>query len=277
MIPLEFGVCSRNVFTGQRSTICIMVISVLNRPCLKMDLLHRCSGTSFCHYTKRVQRACLSFMARYDLSLMVHYDLLPKGIRELEVIGESGNKGIFPNFALKRTKGLLRTHFHVPGGKFQVIARFCHVQLPGRLLMESPVLTVPVAVSNYLSSLSLDVCDSLSQIRFQEESKCELVALAKYYFEGGGKLFRPTTVLLMAGACSPCVGENCYILPSQYKMAVVCEMLHTASLVHDDVIDEADLRRNRPTMSALSGNRKVALVVGVVRFLTDKNLLLRQS
>lgn len=44
---------------------------------------------------------------------------------------------------------------------------------------------------------------------------------------------------------------------NQYKIAVISEMIHTASLVHDDVIDEADMRRGNRTVNALWGNKMV--------------------
>ena len=48
---------------------------------------------------------------------------------------------------------------------------------------------------------------------------------------------------------------------NQYKIAVIAEMIHTASLVHDDVIDESDVRRGNPTVNALWGNKMVCSFV----------------
>ncbi|MFH4973382.1 hypothetical protein AB6A40_000091 [Gnathostoma spinigerum] len=95
-----------------------------------------------------------------------------------------------------------------------------------------------------------------------------LEEMAEYYFNQGGKLFRPTVSLLMARACNqiapttkvPESGRET-VTGNQYKIAVISEMIHTASLVHDDVIDESSLRRGRPTAHALWGN-KMAVLVG---------------
>jgi geranylgeranyl pyrophosphate synthase len=46
-------------------------------------------------------------------------------------------------------------------------------------------------------------------------------------------------------------------MPSQRKIAVIAEMIHTASLMHDDVIDVSDMRRGRPTVHKSFGQRKV--------------------
>ena len=47
------------------------------------------------------------------------------------------------------------------------------------------------------------------------------------------------------------------ISPAQQTVAMVSEMIHTASLIHDDIIDGADTRRNKPTVNKLWGERKV--------------------
>lgn len=52
---------------------------------------------------------------------------------------------------------------------------------------------------------------------------------------------------------------------NQYKIAVISEMIHTASLIHDDVIDKADIRRGGRTANALWGN-KMVIVCSVVIF-----------
>lgn len=48
------------------------------------------------------------------------------------------------------------------------------------------------------------------------------------------------------------------LLPSQRSVAMISEMIHTASLVHDDVIDQADMRRGKPSAPALWDHKKVS-------------------
>jgi octaprenyl-diphosphate synthase len=69
-----------------------------------------------------------------------------------------------------------------------------------------------------------------------------------------GKRLRPTLLLLIARAC----GE---ITRAHYVLGAVVEMVHTATLVHDDVLDEAELRRHLPTVGAGWGN-KAAILLG---------------
>jgi octaprenyl-diphosphate synthase len=72
---------------------------------------------------------------------------------------------------------------------------------------------------------------------------------------GHGKLIRPRLLIAMAGL----FGEA--PLESVANCAACCEMLHTASLIHDDVIDQAQFRRGLPTLSSRFGN-ELAVVVG---------------
>uniref|UniRef100_A0A8C8JGA3 All trans-polyprenyl-diphosphate synthase PDSS1 n=1 Tax=Oncorhynchus tshawytscha TaxID=74940 RepID=A0A8C8JGA3_ONCTS len=96
-------------------------------------------------------------------------------------------------------------------------------------------------------------------------SKSELKSLCDYYFDGKGKAFRPMIVVLMARACnihsnrdgSVCLCRD--LLPGQRSIAMISEMIHTASLVHDDVIDGSDKRRGKTTINEVWGERKAIL------------------
>jgi octaprenyl-diphosphate synthase len=63
-----------------------------------------------------------------------------------------------------------------------------------------------------------------------------------------GKRLRPALLLLTAQACGK-------VTPAHHVLAAVVEMIHTATLVHDDVLDGASVRRHVPTVNALSGNQ----------------------
>jgi octaprenyl-diphosphate synthase len=73
-----------------------------------------------------------------------------------------------------------------------------------------------------------------------------------------GKRLRPTLLLLTAKACGK-------VTPAHHTLAAAMEMIHTATLVHDDVLDEADLRRHSPTFNAGWGN-KVSILLGDMLF-----------
>jgi octaprenyl-diphosphate synthase len=77
--------------------------------------------------------------------------------------------------------------------------------------------------------------------------------VAEYIIAAGGKRLRPALLLLAAGA----VG---YRGTHHHELAAVVEFIHTATLLHDDVVDESDLRRGRETANALFGNAASVLV-----------------
>ena len=76
--------------------------------------------------------------------------------------------------------------------------------------------------------------------------------IANYLIAGGGKRIRPLLLLLSARAC----GSK---TDARIRLGAVVEMLHTATLVHDDIIDEASTRRGRPSSNTTWGNAKCVL------------------
>lgn len=88
----------------------------------------------------------------------------------------------------------------------------------------------------------------------QLTSDVELVEeIGRYIVESGGKRLRPLLVLLGARACG-------YEGRNHVRLAAVIEFLHTATLLHDDVVDRSDRRRGRATANATWGNAPSVLV-----------------
>src|SRR5512136_2025478 len=84
-----------------------------------------------------------------------------------------------------------------------------------------------------------------------------LFAAAEHLFGSAGKRLRPAIVLLISRATV----RDGEITPRHRRLAEITEMIHTASLVHDDVVDESELRRGIPTVHSSFGNR-VAVLAG---------------
>ena len=108
-----------------------------------------------------------------------------------------------------------------------------------------------------LVSADMQAVDAL--IRARLRSDIVLVnQVAEYIVGAGGKRLRPMLLLLAAGACgkatAPRVGAHAH------QLAAVIEFIHTATLLHDDVVDESDLRRGRRTANAVWGNAASVLV-----------------
>ncbi len=77
--------------------------------------------------------------------------------------------------------------------------------------------------------------------------------LGRYIINSGGKRLRPLLVLLAARACG-------YKGKNHIELAAVIEFIHTATLLHDDVVDASDLRRGKQTANAIWGNEAAVLV-----------------
>ena len=91
-------------------------------------------------------------------------------------------------------------------------------------------------------------------IRARLTSEVALIGqVAEYIIGSGGKRLRPVLLLLSAGALG-------HAGPQAHELAAVIEMIHTATLLHDDVVDESELRRGRQTANAMFGNAASVLV-----------------
>jgi len=116
------------------------------------------------------------------------------------------------------------------------------------------VSTLSIATAAEVFDLLRDDLASIEQ-EFSKQSASNVAVItdiAQYLIAGGGKRIRPLLLLLAAKA----LGNDTH---SRIRMGSVVEMLHTATLVHDDIIDEADTRRGRPSSNTTWGNSKCVL------------------
>src|SRR5450755_650785 len=100
--------------------------------------------------------------------------------------------------------------------------------------------------------------------RVEHEISLESVAsvdavttINRYLQDGGGKRLRPILVLLASRLAGAVTASS--VTDGSIRMAAVVEMIHTATLVHDDVIDIAKTRRGRPSSNAIWGNHTCVL------------------
>lgn len=112
----------------------------------------------------------------------------------------------------------------------------------------------PTQVSEALALLAADMAQVDAVIGQRLRSDVALVdQIGHYIVHAGGKRMRPKLVLLFANA----LGQE---RPERFELAAVVEFIHTATLLHDDVVDESSLRRGKPTANALFGNAASVLV-----------------
>jgi octaprenyl-diphosphate synthase len=148
-------------------------------------------------------------------------------------------------------KGCIRGHSAAdfdPG-----LSRFapliCEFRRPVPALTETPLSLDPV---RELLADDMDAVDAV--IRSRLDSDVLMVrTIAEYIIGGGGKRLRPLLLLLASRALD-------YRGRHHHELAAVVEFIHTATLLHDDVVDESALRRGRQTANAMFGNAASVLV-----------------
>jgi len=131
------------------------------------------------------------------------------------------------------------------------------MQLP---IMTSPIIpapyvldtTAPATVAADPTELGMQRVDAV--IRERLASRVVLIdQISRYIVGAGGKRIRPRLVLLFAEALG-------FEGPERFELAAIVEFIHTATLLHDDVVDESALRRGRATANAMFGNAASVLV-----------------
>ena len=105
-------------------------------------------------------------------------------------------------------------------------------------------------VQTDLDNLFIDIRKELNTVM------PELHEISSYYFDGQGKAIRPLIIILTARAFNHHLTGKSELLNAQKRVSLIIEMIHTASLIHDDVIDSADTRRGKPSVNVLWGQKK---------------------
>lgn len=119
--------------------------------------------------------------------------------------------------------------------------------------MPSPV----PSVKSVLSPVADDMQQLDNVIRTSLHSEVSLInQISDYIINAGGKRLRPALVLLTARA----LGATPQQMAQAVELAAIVEFIHTATLLHDDVVDESDMRRGRLTANAEYGNSAAVLV-----------------
>src|SRR5262245_28115530 len=125
----------------------------------------------------------------------------------------------------------------------------------GGISMDVPVVSVPPASPVELYAPIARDLDEVERVlrRALDGSRPGIQELLGHLRHYRGKRLRPALLLLTAGACGS-------ITPQHHVLGAVVEMIHTATLVHDDVLDGASVRRHVPTVNAGWGNQASILL-----------------
>lgn len=121
-------------------------------------------------------------------------------------------------------------------------------------MTQSNIPTNATPLDSIQTCISTDILAVNAVIQKSLHSEVALVnQVAHYIINSGGKRLRPILVLLSAGLFGK-------IQPQHHQLAAVVEFIHTATLLHDDVVDESSKRRGQNTANALFGNAASVLV-----------------
>ena len=160
------------------------------------------------------------------------------------------NRAIRQSMACPPQKGIPRYNPLACGVGHRII-RAVDEFIAGSILSATPLHIVP---TNFAQPIASDM-DAVNLVIIKQlYSDVPLIQqIAHYIINAGGKRIRPALVLLFAHA------HHCQNT-DHHRLATIVEFIHTATLLHDDVVDESSLRRGRQTANALFGNAASVLV-----------------
>jgi len=136
-------------------------------------------------------------------------------------------------------------------------------------LVESGVASTIVTVKDVFDLVRGDLAKVEEEFARQTVSSVQpITEIGQYLYNGGGKRLRPALLLLAAKLCG-------YEGPAAIRLGAVMEMIHTATLVHDDILDEAETRRGRPSTNSRWGNHR-SLLAGDWLYMQAFNIALTE-
>jgi octaprenyl-diphosphate synthase len=132
----------------------------------------------------------------------------------------------------------------------------------------NPIIDLPPHLADTLGPLSETIADALLEVQrvFDRQLRSDLPpvsALCRHVEHYRGKMLRPTLVIACGLAAHPraaSASPQTLITPGHHVIGAVIEMVHMATLVHDDVLDEADTRRRGDTINRLYGNEAAVML-----------------
>ncbi|GAA6139989.1 octaprenyl diphosphate synthase [Arenicella sp. 4NH20-0111] len=122
----------------------------------------------------------------------------------------------------------------------------------------SDIKAQTIDIKSIIDLVSNDMTEVTQTIGNNLDSNVALInQLGAYIVQAGGKRLRPVALLLAAKAANP---EETEVSKDQVLLAAIIEFIHTATLLHDDVVDESEMRRGRETANEVFGNAASVLV-----------------
>lgn len=155
------------------------------------------------------------------------------------------------------------------------IERPNHRQLFSRsITTKSSTQSVSALVKSDLTNLHRDI-----RLMFQTD-RPQLKEICDYYFDGSGKAIRPLIIVTWARAINKHLATvdgvsdtvDSEILQCQRQLSLISEMIHVSSLIHDDIIDNSDLRRGKTSVNSKWGCDKAVMAGNYVLAVSSRSL-----
>ena len=118
-------------------------------------------------------------------------------------------------------------------------------------------------ISKYFKIVQKEIDELSISLKETIDSKHPVLkSAANYFFNISGKKMRPLIILLLSHTiCFSNSNRNEDVIKKHQKLSEIAEMIHGASLIHDDIIDDSPMRRKQPTLHTKFGN-KIAVLSG---------------
>ncbi|XP_076803661.1 all trans-polyprenyl-diphosphate synthase PDSS1-like [Clavelina lepadiformis] len=118
----------------------------------------------------------------------------------------------------------------------------------------------PVSFAHSKQGLHEDLTGIYEEIRSLLRTDIyKLDQMCHYYFDGKGKAIRPLIVFWTSRACNYHNVGRSFVSNEQKKVALISEMIHIGSLIHDDVVDTSDIRRGKSSVNSMCGDRNAVM------------------
>merc|ERR1719328_124574 len=130
----------------------------------------------------------------------------------------------------------------------------------------------PAAAAPPLAHLGQPAQDPFVLVGRELQVDTELGDMAKYYFDGAGKGLRPVIAMCVGHAFNVHTGNVGKAEEGQRMVAIISEMIHTASLVHDDILDHAETRRGKVSVNLRWGGQKSTMAGAYILAVASKLL-----
>lgn len=138
-------------------------------------------------------------------------------------------------------------------------------------------VTSDLARSGHLASDLARMVQEIHQ-QLKNTNQGQLEEMSTYYLDGKGKAIRPVLTLMMANAVNSHLDvQNTEVIRLQRQVAIISEMYHTSSLVHDDVIDDADVRRSKMSVNRRWGEKRSVMTGDYILAVSAKLLALTRN